>query len=72
MTKSKFKGICSAVTQGPMADGFGFVVECFYRTIIDWNLKAAEDVFLAAADHPIIQAKSRMGSNLECVAHQNH
>lgn len=52
MVKSKFKGIFGAVTEGPVTDCFGLVVECFHRTVIDWNFKVAEDVFLVAADHP--------------------
>jgi len=52
MIKSEFKGIRGAITEGPITDGLGLVVECFHCTIIDWNLNIAEDVFLVAVDHP--------------------
>ena len=52
MVESEFNGICGAITKGPMTDGLGLVVECFHGTIIDRNLKVAEDVFLVAPDHP--------------------
>ena len=52
MIEGQFKGVCGAIAKGPMADGLGLIVECFYRTIIDWNLKVAEDVLLVAPYHP--------------------
>jgi len=65
MIKGQFKGVCCAIAKGPMADGRGFVVECFHSTIVDWNLEIAEDVFLMAANHPadVPEPKSRICLN---------
>ena len=52
MIESEFKRIGGSITEGPMCDGLGLIVECFYGTVIDPNLEVAEDVFLVAPDHP--------------------
>ncbi len=52
MVESKFKGICGAITEGPMTDDIRLAVECFHRTIIDRDLKIAKDIFLVTANHP--------------------
>jgi len=52
MVESQFKGIRGAITEGPMADGLGLVVECFHRSVIDRNLNVAEDIVLVTANHP--------------------
>ena len=52
MIKSEFISMSSAIAERPMTDSLGFVVECFHTTIVDRNLKVAEDVFLVSSDQP--------------------